>query len=345
MTPFRDPRQMLTNGRDFLLSAQRKSGAWKDFSTSAGDSVDWTTAWVARALTGVPGAEAAVGRALRRIIARQRDDGGWGYNGTVPTDADSTAWSVLALQGQPGVRPSVFCRATGLLARHQQADGGFATYAQPVVAPSERPGRITDAGWRSSHVCVTAAVIRALAASSSNDGFDLKGATDYLRRHRGHTGVWTGYWWLGYAYATRQASLALCAVGTVTPAEFTQTASTLARLQVNGGWSTAASATARADALQTALAAATCQDIMPARAYRTAVIERALHWLGIAQLADGSWAADPALRVPRPDRRHPERLTEWTMDGRGFDSVVRDSRRLFTTAAVCEFLAAIETRL
>jgi squalene cyclase len=335
---------MLSSGRDFLLDMQRKSGAWKDFSTAAGESADWTTAWVARALAGVPGAEEAIRRAARRITARQRDDGGWGYNRTVPTDADTTAWSVLALLGQPGVRPSVLRRATSLLARHQQADGGFATYAQPVAARLARSGRITDAGWRSSHVCVTATAIRALIGGSCSDDFDLEGATRYLRRNRSDNGLWTGYWWLGYPYATRQASLALCAVGTVTVRESAQTASAVAARQVNGGWSAEARPTARATALQTALAAATCQDMTPDSASRMAVIGRALHWLGTCQLPDGSWAASPALRVPRPDRRHPERLAEWHVDGRGFDSLVRDSRRLFTTAAVCEFLVAAETR-
>jgi hypothetical protein len=337
-----DPEAMLASGRDFLISAQRRSGAWPDFLTAAGDSTDWTTAWVARTLHRVPGSGEAVARAVRRLADRQRADGGWGYNGTVPADADSTAWCVLALLGQPEVRPSVFCRAARLLGRHQQPDGGFATYAVPVLARDD--GSSTpDKGWRTTHLCVTATVVRALLASGNAEAADVPAAIGLIRRQRGEAGLWTGYWWQGCQYPTRQASLALCAARALSEADAERTATGTAALQSGaGGWS--AEPGGSPVALATALAAATSLDLTASPALQAAVTERALSWLRTAQLADGSWPASPCLRVPRPGRHRPERLTRWHQDSLGFDSLVSDSRRLFTTAAVCEYLATVLAR-
>jgi hypothetical protein len=337
-----DPEEMLAHGRDFLISAQRRSGAWSDFVTAAGDSTDWTTAWVTRALRRVPGSGEAVARAVRRLAARQRADGGWGYNGTVPADADSTAWCMLALLGQPEVRPSVFRRAARLLERHQQPDGGFATYAVPVLARDDG-GSTADQGWRATHLCVTATVVRSLLATGNAEAADVPAAIELIRRQRGEAGLWIGYWWPGCHYATRQAALALCAARALSEAEAERTATGTAALQSGaGGWPTEPGGSPVA--LATALASATSLDLTASPALRAAVTERALRWLGTAQLSDGSWPASPCLRVPRPGRRHPEQLARWRQDSLGFDSLVSDSRRLFTTAAVCEYLAAVLAR-
>src|SRR3954463_1702835 len=96
--------QALERGRRFLLARQGDDGLWRDFRTPAGEASEWPTGFIATALYLARAEMTPLERAAEALIACQNDDGGWGYNETVPTDADSTACVLrfLALMGHEG---------------------------------------------------------------------------------------------------------------------------------------------------------------------------------------------------------------------------------------------------
>jgi hypothetical protein len=60
---------------------------------------------------------------------------------------------------------------------------------------------------------------------------------------------------------------------------------------------------------------------------------KAAAWLVASQCSDGGWPSRPMLRIPLPKTRHPGLVTKWKVGMRGAGNIVRDHRRLFTTAA------------
>jgi hypothetical protein len=85
----------IARGASFLEASRGEDGLWRDFKTLAGPSSEWVSAFVACALTqAAPGF--SLSSILLRLAERQRANGGWGYNRSVPTDCVSTAWAVLA---------------------------------------------------------------------------------------------------------------------------------------------------------------------------------------------------------------------------------------------------------
>ena len=158
----------LEGGTRFLLANQGRDGLWRDFLTPAGEASEWTSGFVAAALQ-LAGADTSVlARAADALVAGQHEDGGWGYNADVPSDADSTA-CVLLFLARMGQRADSCRRAASCLIRHQRENGGVATYDEP--GPIRRfmgVGRwMRFKGWCSPQVEVTATAGCALATLSA----------------------------------------------------------------------------------------------------------------------------------------------------------------------------------
>jgi hypothetical protein len=117
-------------GVGYLLDLQGADGSWTDVRLAVGTSDAWVTGFVGTALasTGAQ-ADTEAGAALDRAAAwclgalGRRD--GWGFNASVPPDADSTAWvcTLLAAAGHP-----VPASALELLERHRVPGAGCRTY-------------------------------------------------------------------------------------------------------------------------------------------------------------------------------------------------------------------------
>ncbi|WP_281890702.1 S-layer homology domain-containing protein [Paenibacillus sp. YYML68] len=114
----------------WLLERQHRDGGWP-LAEGDSSSIDIT----AMALTSLaphvskPGVKAAVDRALGWLSTQQRADGGFGLEGTVPSE--SSAQVVLALSSLGiSAEDERFVKAGGSVLSHlltyQQADGGFA---------------------------------------------------------------------------------------------------------------------------------------------------------------------------------------------------------------------------
>lgn len=322
---------------EFLLGRQGADGTWRDFLTLAGEGVDWPTGYVAAQLHDAsPGrAAAALGRAAAALHRSQHPDGGWGYHGGVPTDADSTAYALLFLARVDTGAP-IAAAADCLLAHQDACGGGFPTYARPgpIRAFMGLPETVSIDGWCRCHLEVTAAAGRALAAAGRAEA--ALRAWGFVAAHQLPDGAWQSYWWRGSHYPTLQAvALALALEGAPGGAAACARARAWALGQqlTDGGW--AAPAGREAAPFATALGL-TLLALTGAEGSR---IARGAACLARLQQADGGFAGGPILCIPRPfdttvDERTPLREGEL-----GTGVVIADQHRLYTTATCLAALA------
>jgi hypothetical protein len=193
-------RRGLTASVNYLLRLQAPTGAWTDFWLPVGASDAWATAFVGLGLHAASEShlldpqvrEAALAgsrRAAAWLLAQPRSNGGWGYNGQVAADADSTAHclSLLAHLGVPAPREAI----AFLLA--SRTVSGFRTYAFPNPQHA----------W--THPCsdVTAAALRALFDLGRFSQAELAAEwVNLLGTAQGLDGLWNGYWWISPSYPT-----------------------------------------------------------------------------------------------------------------------------------------------
>jgi squalene cyclase len=321
----------LERGIGFLLAKQHGDGLWRDFATPAGEASEWPTGFVGAALAAAGADDAALGRAADALVARQHDDGGWGYNRRVPTDADSTAWALLFL-ARTGNGWSGRDRAADCLVRHQRRrSGGVATYreAEPIRRFMGVGRWVRFGGWCRPHTEVTATAGRALAAlGPGGHTASVAAAWRYVRSQQRRDGSWSSYWWTSPHYATLEAVELALALGQREAA--TRAAGWAIRTQGDdGAWSARGTATS---AFATALSLSV---LLRAGAGRRPV-ERAISRLCALQDDDGGWPAHDIMRIPLPGDAHPDRRRPRPF-GRGV--VVRDQHRTFTSAACVAALA------
>lgn len=190
-------------GAAYLLDLQGADGSWTDLWLAPGASDAWVTALVGTALIEADRAgcldarqrveaQTAVAAAAEWLATSIGRRGGWGYNSSVPPDADSTAWAVtcLALAGRD-VPPD----ALRLLARHRVAGVGARTYL--------RPGNL----WSTPLPDVAAAVLRAEFEAGVLGKDELAAA--WLRDVAPAVqpnGFWPTYWWSSTSYPSALAA-------------------------------------------------------------------------------------------------------------------------------------------
>lgn len=308
-------------GLDLLLQRRNQAGWWRDFFDRARPadvegrvtgyaSDEWVTAFVAHAVAGATGADAADGHRAaleaHRLLHRRRATGGWGYHALLPADADTSTW-VLRLGLRLGLPPGRRDDEALELVRALTTDrGGVRTYPGSAAAPLAEFLRMEGdyAGWCAEHLCVT-------AAAAGLDG--MAASRGLLRATQRADGSWTGHWWEDDEYTTARAVEALwddpapCAA-----------AHAWATGRVDGP-------SPFAVALALTVIARTSTGPLPQAGVR------ARRRLLAMQRTDGSWEPSARLRVPAPDAVDP------TVDeGRTRDYV--DDDALFTTATVLEAL-------
>jgi hypothetical protein len=308
----------------YLLRQRNQHGWWTDFDTLAGPSTEWTSAFVALALAQTSQPEArAVAQATWMSLRRHRWwSAGWGFNTSVPSDADTTIWVLrlaAAMRASPGRRAHRFLRG------HINDDGAIATYAHAhAIQAFTRLRGISFSGWCGAHACVTA------AGAGLRELPERERVLTWLRKAQGCDGSWTAYWWCSRHYAT---ALACEALGDVAgPGD-------LDRVSRATRW-TIEDLERREDTLS---------PFELAFALRTLLCDRegaecapfVLDRLSREQRADGSWMPSARLRIPPPGVTDPETFSAWFEGGRGGGSVQSDKNASFTTAAVLQALNAV----
>ncbi|MGW1952201.1 prenyltransferase/squalene oxidase repeat-containing protein [Streptomyces sp. NPDC001920] len=295
------------------------------------------TGYVCCALSELHDVSPHASLATRRLIARQRPDGGWAYNTAVPSDADSTAWAVTALTTVPRWRPSALLRAATYLTRHQDPQtGGISTYDSADGIErfiGAEPEMVT--GWTQPHLCVTASTVTALAALRGPDDNVVSRGASYVRDTRDDDGLWRSYWWPGITYPTYIALKALASARRVDAGLMRNTRDALCeRAEAEGAWSgcpeVGPSAFATALALRTLLFGGSTQ---------CEVLVWAVRHLLDVQLDDGSWPAEPILRIPSANVMTPDKQGQWLTDALGTGVLVSDFNQVFGTATVVNALA------
>jgi squalene cyclase len=320
----------------FLLSQRNKRGWWKEFDTLAGASDEWVTAYVGGVLAEIPHPHATgAARKAWAILRRRRWwSQGWGYNGYVPADADSTLWS-LRLATRIGMAHSVRARrALRFLLRHQQRDGGIVTYVEdkPIRLFTRLNRGASFEGWCGTHTCVTA------AAGGLQEFRGHDSVLNYLRLRQSADGSWDGYWWCDREYTT---SLAVEALATSVTGE------DIEQIEKAVQWvltSTTAAQRSGDPPFVIALRVLILARARDKQGVRT-TLEGLVNELLRAQLADGSWPPSARLRIPPPHVTRPEEYVGWVQNSRGGGSIQVDSNRCFTTATSLRALHEAEKRL
>ena len=189
-------RRALDRGIDYLLARQGVDGSWTDMWLAVGASDGWVTGFVGTALAEALGTgrgpaariEAGVGRSCAWLEATLGRRGGWGYNGTLPPDADSTAWAVTCLAL---ARHAIPGEPLTLLERARVAGHGTRTYLRAGHA------------WDQPLPDVAAASLRAAYEAGTVDRARLAG--EWLRDVATSAlddGTWPAFWWTSSAYPT-----------------------------------------------------------------------------------------------------------------------------------------------
>jgi hypothetical protein len=303
----------LTAAVDGLCRAQGADGAWHDWALPPGTATAWPTAYIGARLAAVPAtlatrATQAQSAAAGWLAAAQAVDGGWSYNATVASDADSTGQAIVFLAAA-GIRVNE--AAYRCLLAFQREDGGFATY------------RCGDAwgSWTVSHPDVSAVAVCALLTRYGVDHPAVARALTYIKHQRRTDGLWNAFWWRGPLYATAASLAALAAAGV--DAAHATIHESLLRMDPDNAFDAA---------LYLEIAARLDLD------FRQPPIRRNIAGLLATQQTDGRWPPARVLRLTRSDCHSP-----WDSDDSG--SLYADPAGLFTTATAVGALAIAAAHL
>ncbi len=183
---------------EYLLNFE--PGSYRDFGDqlSHGASLAWTIACVASTLKEL-GATWRLKKMTDFLLSLQGSEGEWSYNTIVPGDADSTLRAIQCLlKAGYSYDSTPVAKGVWFVVKHQQADGGIATFLPEAVASL---GYNNYEGWTASHSCVTALASRILPRSPAQ-----KRAREFVlsRLRKGQAGA---YWWLSPWYVRYEAGV------------------------------------------------------------------------------------------------------------------------------------------
>jgi hypothetical protein len=255
--------------RNFLVTAQDPDGFWRDYLLAPGMSTAWTTACVAFAL----GPQIITADQARRALLSERRASGWGYNGSVSTDADSTAW---VLRFMAAAHDSCVSDATALLQHFITVSGGARTFRDPHPFGT----------WAQEHADVTPVVGLALL-ECGGDQASIERIRNWCIAAQREDGSWNSFWWATDTYATAKSVEFLAALHLKSHAAFSKAAEWILSQGNDSSSFEAAHAVA-------ALAHCGLADHKNTH--------RLIAYLCDQQQADGSWPASKVLLVPDQHR-------------------------------------------
>jgi squalene cyclase len=325
----------ISRGLNFLSTKQYADGLWRDFETLAGASSDWVSAFVSYAISNNLNSSKMILPTHNSLMRRQRFNGGWSYNRSVPTDCDSTAWALLALSTNSHCEISRIQRGLKYIESHHNPNtGGFSTYIfdDGIDRFLQMQEKYILNGWYNVQVDVTSVVVQSLLASKVPiDSKLVQKAVSYLIKQRKEGNYfWNSYWWKGYAYSTFHALRALIMCKFINEEEIHKTIEfLLSSQQKDGGWND--SFEKKSEIFGTAFTILCL--LLYINNETLASIKKGISWILSKQNSDGSWPTVPILKIPPPFTVNPALITKWRNNQLGTGVIIEDKGRVFTTAA------------
>lgn len=324
----------IENGLKFLLKSKNHNGWWRDYSTYAGESDEWITAYVGvvLALSDKPDHRSEALNAWKRLCHRHWWFPAWGYNRLVPPDADSTLWAVRLAECLNRKDSYRVRRAIRFLLKHIGDNGGMSTYNKSkAIGAFTVLSNLQFRGWCSPHVCVSAAAVHLDSLTNKQP------LIDYLGREQNGDGSWTGYWWCDDEFTTSQATEGLAK-------NHANTKNTVLNKAVD--WAMNRLKYYSVNSCTPFVLASLLKTItFSQHPQAEAAIKIWLPKLLTDQKQDGSWMPSAWLRIPHPDVTVPARHTSWKVNGKGANNMIVDIRSIFTTATVVYCLYKVRAYL
>ena len=323
----------IDKGLNFIMSKQDSDGLWRDFYTLAGYGSDWVTAFVIFAIYRI-GKHSILSNSIKQLVRRQRYNGGWSFNFSVPTDCDSTAWILLSLSLFNETFPTIN-KGLAYIKKHQNSvSGGFSTYNKDDNI--QQFIRVQDEslykGWMNSNNEVTSIAIQSLVAHKFSKNCKLiHSGLEYIKKQKKDICIWESYWWKGYAYSTYNSLKSLSVCNAIDSDEISKTNQYLLSNQINdGGWNDTFST--KSETFATAFILLTLL-LLPTETTNLRAIINGIKWLLNQQKPDGSWPTVPILRIPFASVQNPNEVKKWQINQVGTNVIIEDRKAIFTTAA------------
>lgn len=316
----------IKKGLTFIFSRQNGSFLWSDFQTFAGTSTSWVTGYILYKI--LPMVNNYDMRKAALALMETRHEGGWGYNETVPVDADSTAFATLGSFPLTDWTPKEIKEVSTFLKSHRKR-GGYSTYLDPIPIQNYMGLKeVSLDGWTNSHHEISASVLMALKL------LKVRSLKDQVREllEAKKEDLWPSYWWISPIVSTALVLDCARAFNMIPWRHLPRIMLTVSALQNrDGGWGSV-------DRESCPFVTAYALDILAYGKEHEMNRKRGAKWLVTHQLNDGSWQSCPIMRIPPPDCLDPDLIDDWLEDGMGSRSLVRDQNRCFTTATVVSTL-------
>jgi len=189
-------------------------------------------------------------------------------------------------------------------------------------------------GWLLPKSCVSSAACSVLADMPVlKKQFEL--TSQYLVKKITGKHSLQSYWWNDDIYATSFFIRALYRQTEYRKYCLPAIDWILKRQNVDGSWSNAIN---EKSAFFTALAIKAIVDFEPTK-YRSQ-IDKGLIWILQNQMTDGSWNSSHILKIPDSNIDDVENITEWKKGSFGYNVVVEDHNRIFTTSTIINTLGS-----
>ncbi len=326
------------------LFGNLEHGFWIDFTKCHGGSTCWTTSYVARNLAENKANLERLSFVKDRIKFNQRRDGGWAYNHTSTSDAETTANCLLFLFKFPDTNEAVKEGIEYLLKHHDKITDGFLTYTEDEFRQytNKRAGK----GWCAPNVEVTSLIIRTLIESGYN-GNEIQQSLEFIASEQDEDGSWKPYWWSSKEYAIVNSIEVLGKYPKYKEnIKKALTFLTNKRRKNEIGWindfTNKYSTFYSALALGILLKDKGCliKEYKLNEMYQIAekivpeLLEREIETLLKTQNHDGSFGPELLFRIPRYNITDVSKIKNWDIEVPHKNSVYRDDNRFFTTATV-----------
>jgi len=332
-------KNALKSIENYLFNNQ-EYGFWIDFTACHGGSTCWTTSYVGRHLAENPKNLERLSFIKDRIKFNQRMDGGWGYNHTAASDADTTANCILFLLKFPDTKEAIEAGIEHLLKQHDQKTGGILTYTENDFGQytKEYGGR----GWYSPTVEITALATRALIESGYN-GCEIQKSLEFIASKQDSDGSWQPYWWGSREY-TMVESIETLKKFSEYKENIKLALEYLTDKRRKFGWVNDFTEKYSPFYAAISLGVLLRNDLVEkyglAERYQInkkfvpRLLEGEISILIDKQNTDGSFGPEPLFRIPRPDIIDASEIKNWTVEIPHKNSIYTDNNRFFTTATV-----------